>query len=76
MGHEQFEHQNVAIEMGGSHCKIFQIHPNTVEMAASSFKMLQIARSTLMGTFMRQAPGDVPNKKGGRDQEIVINPDE
>ena len=33
-------------------------------------------RAALMGTFMRQAPGDVPNKKGGRDQEIVTNPDE
>jgi hypothetical protein len=67
MGHEQFEHQNVAIEMGGSHCKIFQIHPNTVEMAASSFKMLQIARSTdrtgnPQNCTKRKTPS--PNKSG------------
>ena len=57
MLHEQFEHQNVAISIENQRFELKNV-ANTVEMAASSSKMLQIARN--MDDFVN------PEKKQNR----------
>mgnify|MGYP006897958835 CR=1 FL=1 len=46
MRHEQFEHQNVANTRENERFELQNVAQNTSEMAASSSKMLQIARET------------------------------
>ena len=59
MQHEQFEHQNAANTMEKERFELQNV-ANTVEMAASSSKMMQMARKTnRTGNLKRQRYGNM-----------------
>ena len=71
MRHEQFEHQNVANTTENERFGV-QMLQNVFEMAASSSKMLQIARETDRTGDPKKDPKTEKQKKQNNSRPIYI----